>query len=130
MQRSFPRGVQPAAAGRVDRRPDERAIRGNGCSIKCFGLADEISFRLGLSVQPLHGRCAELGCRGMPRSRMRREGRRIGGTAALVVLTGVVALCVGIANPRLATTVAFLWGVLFAFFFLPRAALALLDRLS
>src|SRR6266404_4000424 len=56
------RAEAPATGGLL-RGLNSRAIRSSGSGIDDLALADEVSFRLGLSVQPLHGRCAERGAR-------------------------------------------------------------------
>src|SRR5712691_2895027 len=46
-------------AGRPDPRLSLREIRSQRRGVDQFALGDDVGFRLGLSVQPLHGRCAE-----------------------------------------------------------------------
>src|ERR1700674_587874 len=48
-----------ATTGSLLRSLDKGAKRGLGRSIERFDLCDYVGFWLGLSVQPLHGRCAE-----------------------------------------------------------------------
>jgi len=51
--------AQIATTRRLLRSLDKRDERGVGRSIEGFELADCVSFRFGLSVQPLDGRCPE-----------------------------------------------------------------------